>query len=317
MAWSLLGDIGGTNARFALCEQGSLKFEKFRTIATSDHPNIIDAIRTYFNWAAPEFPVRQACIAAAGPVVAGSVKFTNNPWNFSAAGLCDELDLERVEVINDFEAMALSLSCLSADDVTLIGPGKRNCEKTKAILGPGTGLGMAASTCYRGRWVPLATEGGHSEFVAHTRREREIKDVLQEELGFVCNEDVLSGQGMRNLYRSICKLDGVSSPLTSPGEICSAALQKESKEAQECFQLFWAILGSVAGDYALQTGSTGGVYLSGGIAPRYIEEIKRSQFRERFEDKGNYSFYMKDIATSIVTVALPGLIGAASVFLDK
>ena len=314
MTIDLVGDIGGTNARLALSNSESGELLEVEVLAAADYPDFKDAVRSYLKKFDFRSDLKRACFAVASPIVGDHVSFTNNPWSFSKEDLKREFGLDVLKVINDFEAMARSLPYLANEDLTSIGGRERNTERPMAILGPGTGLGMAALIPFAGKKVPLATEGGHAGFCPGDEREQAIKSMLSKSLGFVCNEDLLSGRGIENIYRSLGQLEGRECDLSDAAAIGQAALEGTSILAQDTFSLFWKILGSVAGDYAMQTGAVGGVFIGGGIPPRYIELIKNSQFREQFVSKGTYRDYLEGIATYVVSAKYPGLVGAAAVF---
>lgn len=309
--FQLIGDIGGTNARLALIEEDG-KIVHSETLSAADHKSFQGAIEAFLAKAPGEAPQR-ACFAVACPLSGDLVEFTNNPWSFSVSKLKAGLSLKDLFVINDFEAMARCLPHLAAKDVIQVGAGQMAEGSPKAVLGPGTGLGMAALITHGQTAVPLATEGGHARFAPANKREQDLNDVLVKTLGFVCNEDLISGRGLVNIYNGLCELEGVKAESWQAAEICSAAVDKTHPIAEESFAMFWAILGSIAGDFALQTCALGGVYISGGIAPRYVDAIKNSEFRSRFVAKGTYRKYLEQISTFIVIEQQPGLIGAASV----
>lgn len=307
----LIADIGGTNARFAIFNGEKLSREK--TLSTADYESLLAAIAAYLDGVGKE--VNAGCLAVACPINDDQVSFTNNPWSFSISKLKGGLGFAELHVINDFEAMARSLSFLEEKDLFLLGPKLPKTKETMAILGPGTGLGMAALRPYKGEYVPLATEGGHARFAPSDSRQQDLVGVLSEKLGFVCNEDLLSGYGLVNIYRGLCSLDKKPSTLQDPAGVCEAALTGTDSAAQEALDMFWSILGAIAGDYALQTGALGGVYIAGGITPRYLDSVKKSSFRENFESKGSYRKYMEKIPTYVVTAEQPGLLGAAALFI--
>ncbi|SMF10658.1 glucokinase [Pseudobacteriovorax antillogorgiicola] len=309
----LVGDIGGTNARLALVKDASLKLEHMQTLPTQSFASFDEAVLTYLQRL--DVKPSKACFAVAAPINDERVSFTNNPWSFSVAELRLQLNIQDIRVINDFEAMARCLPHLKAADVTKVGGGQVKASQTKAILGPGTGLGMAALLeDQNGVYHPLATEGGHARFAASNEREWALSKVLEKRDGFVSNESLLSGQGLINIRWALSQLDGKGVSPVSAAQICEAAIHKTEDVSVEAFQIFWAVLGSVAGDYAMQTGALGGVYISGGIAPRYMSALNDSDFRSRFEAKGDYRSYLEGIATFVVSADQPGLIGAAAVF---
>ncbi len=311
----LVGDIGGTNARFGLVTVEGAEVFGIETLSSQNFRSLCDAVKHYLSMAQCIVPPKKACFAVASPITADEVHLTNSHWSFSIRRLQQQLGLDALRVINDFEAVARSIPHLDRDDKHQIGSGVERDGATKSVLGAGTGLGTAIlAPLGSSGYLPLSTEGGHAGFSPVTDREYSVKQLLQKQLRFVSNESLLSGSGLQLLYQALAQLDEKPCPKLSAHDIADRALAEEDAVAIEAFHMFFEILGSVAGDYALQTGAKGGIYIGGGIAPRYCEFIeKNSNFRTRFEDKGRFSHYLRDIATFIIMAPQPGLIGAAAV----
>lgn len=306
---ALLADIGGTNARFALLRDGEPG--PVTRLKVADYPDPIQAIQAFFEQASPGTEVRRAAIAVAGPVMGESARLTNATWRFSVPEIREALGFSRVGLINDFAAVALALPHLRASDVEKIGGGRGAPGAARAVLGPGTGLGVAALLSQNGKPVVLASEGGHATLTAQDAREAEVLAHLRAARQHVAAEDVLSGPGLVRLYRTLAVLDGLDAPARSPEEIVDAALAESCAASAAALELFCGWLGRFAGDLALIFGAQGGVYIAGGIVPPFADYLKRSRFRPCFEDKGAFRDYAAKIPTFVITHPDPAFVGLA------
>jgi len=306
---ALVGDIGGTNARFALWRDG--RIESVRVLPTLDYPRPEDAIRAYLLAVGQELDALQAvCLACAGPVSGDSFVFTNNHWRLSRQGFCDELGLTDLLLINDFTAMALGMTRLREGELVEVCAGQPAAGRARLVIGPGTGLGVATLVPLGdGAWQALPGEGGHVCLPIGSNREAALWARLHEQLGHVNAEAVLSGGGLLALYRTSCALDGETPRLDSPAEITTAALAGDTYAAAVLEQ-FCVWLGRIAGDNVLTTGAQGGVYIAGGIVPRFVEFFIRSGFSQSLRDKGCMSRYFDNLPVWVVTAPYPGLEGA-------
>jgi glucokinase len=311
----LVADIGGTNARLGLVTAEGNEVFGIEQLSNKNYPHLIDVVNKYLSRAQCIVMPKKACFAVASPVSGDRVDFTNNSWSFSIQELKAQLGLEYLKVINDFEAVALSIPYLGPRELLRVGGGEAVPHHTIAVMGPGTGLGMAALIPNNPKPLPLATEGGHACFAPQDEIEAHIAARIRLRSGFCSNEDLLSGGGLVSIYEGLC--DWYRSPVVAnnPSDIVSKALDRSDERCLAALQCFCAILGSVAGDFALQMGAKGGLFIAGGIVPRFKEFlVEHSQFRERFESKGRFRSYLEAIPTSIIIAPQPGLIGAASVF---
>lgn len=315
----LVGDVGGTNARFALAlrQGGLLTIEQPASFRAADHATGDAALGAYLERMKSTQRPAFAVVAAAGPVEDGAVTFTNNTaWRFSEAGLARTGGFRRARLINDFTAQALSIEHLREADVRQIGgPGERPRTGTTAILGPGTGFGAGARVDDRRGQAILTSEAGHSGFSPSDETEIEIIRRLMIPFGRVSIERLLSGPGLQHLYQTLAAMRDEPAVHVEPDQVTRAAIAGEPL-SRLVLERFCAILGSVAGDLALIYGATGGVYVSGGIAPVIIDVLETSDFRRRFEAKGRMSDYLKAIPTCVVTQPHAALIGAASLLDD-
>ena len=297
----LLADVGGTNARFALQTPGGAPSDA-RRVRTDEFRTLEDAIDDYVSRAGVR--PQSAAIAVASPVVDDRIEMTNHPWSFSVAALRKALGVDEMRVINDFEAVALSLPRLQKAECHQVGGTTPAPGAPLAVIGPGTGLGVAALV--NGWAVP--TEGGHVTMPACDEREAEIIARIRARLGHVSAERVLSGMGLQNLYRAL----GPDGEPPEPDEISARALAATDPRAVEALETFCAMLGTVAGNLALTFGARGGVYIAGGIVRRFVAYFARSAFRERFEDKGRFREYLAPIPVWIIGTENPALIGLAA-----
>jgi len=306
---ALIGDVGGTHVRFALWQAG--RVEAPRVLATGDYPGPEAAIRAYLAGLEPPPEALEAvCLACAGPVQGDLFRLTNNHWRFGRLELTHALGLRRLLVINDFAAMALGMTRLAAHERLDIRPGRAVAGSPCLVLGPGTGLGVSALLPDgAGGWRVLPGEGGHVDLPLASTREVALWQLLQGELGHVSAESVLSGDGLLRLYRATCRLDGQAQAFASAAEVSTAALAGDAT-AVAVLEQFCCWLGRVAGNHALTLGARGGVYLAGGILPRFADFLRRSGFSRCFVDKGVMSGYLQEVPVWLATAEQPGLLGA-------
>lgn len=309
----LLADIGGTNARFRVLESGAGDARVFDTVPVADYATIEDAILSVVIAQMDEPPAR-AVIAAAGPIRVDGMDFTNSAWEVRPKAFLARTGIATLQLVNDFEAQALALPVLDGDDIEAIGPhfAPRN-DRTKAVIGPGTGLGVGTLVHAGNLWVPVPGEGGHVDLGPRSEREEAIWTHLERAEGRVSGEQILSGDGLVNLYNAVCAADGREAMLHGASAVSTAALSArergEDSEARATLDLFCILLGRVAGDLALTTFAQGGVYLAGGITARILPFLRDGGFRDAFEDKAPHRALMADIATFAITAPLPALEG--------
>lgn len=307
---SLIADIGGTNARFAITTADG-KISKARTLACADYRDPAHAAQSYLNAQGLVRP-DQACFAFACPTHDDRIRMTNNGWDFSRARTKEQLGLQRLEIINDFMALALSLPHLTASSLQQIGGMQQVGKLPIGVVGPGTGLGVSGLIPHKGDWIPLDSEGGHASLAISGDREASLLLTLEGLYGRVSAERVLSGPGLKALYQAVCLLDGVDYEDLAPSEIVMHATEGENQSCREALNTFCALLGGFAGDFALTLGARGGIYIGGGIVPKLGDFFARSAFRRRFEDKGRLSGYVAAIPCYVITADYPALTGAAA-----
>ncbi|WP_455916208.1 glucokinase [Pantoea agglomerans] len=308
--YALVGDVGGTNARLALCEVENGALSQAKTFSTADYDSLEAVIRFYLDEQKQE--ITDGCIAIACPITDDWVEMTNHDWAFSTSKMKANLGFEHLEIINDFTAVSMAIPMLSADDVMQFGGGKAVTDKPVAVYGAGTGLGVAHLVHVDKRWVSLPGEGGHVDFAANSEEEDLILEVLRAELGHVSAERVLSGAGLVNLYRAIVKSDDRVPENLKPKDVSQRALDDSCTDCRRALAMFCVIMGRFGGNLALNLGTFGGVYIAGGIVPRFLEFFKSSGFRAAFEDKGRFKDYVQNIPVFLITHDQPGLLGAGA-----
>lgn len=305
----LLGDIGATNARFALFANGVLG--AVTSFEVAKFARFADVIAIFLKDRCREFRVKRALLAIAGPVKGERSVLTNSSWVIDTPELRAIFKLE-ARIFNDFEAVALSLPWLTPTDLAPIGGGNPAAGAPKAVVGPGSGLGVACLIPRSEKPVVISSEGGHATLAATCEREDRIIGQLRQRFGHVSAERVVSGMGLENIYQAIAALDGVDITSRSAAEITKSALRSESQVAREALHVFCAFLGSFAGNVALTFGARGGVYVAGGISPRILDFLVRSQFRNRFEAKGRFQSYLETLPSYVITHPAAAFVGLKS-----
>jgi glucokinase len=314
----LVGDVGGTHARFAIVDvSGPVPWRVVhRQDLEQEFPTLIAALGNYIEHCG-ELPIpTTAVIAVAGPVTAGKAEFTNRDWKISEAAL-QEFGFREALLINDFAALAFAVDVITENDLRRIGPPLAGLPGAPiTILGAGTGFGV----CCLARWgdhiVPLATEGGHVALAPGNEREMAVIRCLWKKYGRVSIERVLSGPGLENLYWALQQLEGCPDVAMSATQITDRAASGDAR-CREVLGMFCSIFGSVAGDFALAHGARGGLYIAGGIAQKIQGFLEQSDFRASFESKGRLSAFVKSIPTKLILNADAALLGAARAGLQQ
>jgi glucokinase len=309
-SYAIAADIGGTNARFSRVDLLDFSIDEVEVYPCADFSSITDAFLFYQR--KKEFTtLKQAAIAIACPVISDCINMTNFHWQFSINEVKRQLALDNLQIINDFTAQAMSLSALNTEDKIKIGQGVVDESRPMAVLGAGTGLGVAHLIPTASGVISLPGEGGHIDWSAHNEQEWFIQRFLTNHYGHVSTERVLSGSGLENIYLAIAAFINQPVATKSASEIANLALNDQCPIARAAVAQFFASLGSYAGDLALTFSTFGGVYITGGIVPKLLPLIGSSEFRKRFEEKGRLSAFNSQIATYVVSAPHPGLLGAA------
>jgi glucokinase len=313
----LLADIGGTNARFGWLARGSTRVEHVDTLPTAGHSGPAAAARTYLTQLADQLgsgyqPPCAGAFAVATAVGGDRIAFTNSGWSFSRSDTCAELALHELLVLNDFEALALSLPHLGADQLQVVGPtGLAPAAGALAVIGPGTGLGVAGIVPTPQGWVAVPGEGGHATLSAADDFESAVLAAVRTEHAHVSAERLLSGIGLPVLHRAVATVLGLPwAPLTAEA-VVERGMARQDAACERTLDAFCALLGSFAGNVALVLGARGGLYIGGGIVPRLGDRFLASNFRERFEAKGRFQGYLGAIPTYLITDTLVALTGAS------
>lgn len=307
----LIGDIGGTNARFAILVDTYAEPKEFPIVQTADFKSIDDAIQASILDRTSVQP-RSAVLAVAGPVDGDEIELTNCDWVVRPKVMFETLGLSDIVVVNDFEAQALAVVALGEEHMEKIGSGQPERSGSRVVLGPGTGLGVAGLIHACHRWIPVPGEGGHMDLGPRSPRDFEVFPHIETIEGRISGEQILCGRGLVNVYRAVARADGVKPRFSTPAEITGAALEKSDGLAEEALDLFVTCLGRTAGDLALVFMSRGGVYLTGGIAQKIVPALKAGNFREAFEDKAPHRQLLKSMPVYVITHPLAALAGLAA-----
>ena len=299
---TLIGDIGGTQARFALAARGG--FGAVVALRVADHATPLDALRVAL---AQLGPAQHAILALAGPIEGDEGRLTNGAWHIQTAELAATLGLVGVRLVNDLEAMAWSLPALGAADVEVWQEGHALNGAPLAVVAPGTGLGVAGFLPGHGAF---ATEAGHAGFAPRDATEAAVLDALRVRQGSVSVEDLLSGIGLATLHDVLAELRGAALPRRDGAEI-EAAARAGCAVAREAIALFWRGLGGFCGDVALMLGARGGVFLAGGVAGALAGQAQRTEFLERFQDRPRMRAYLARVPVRRIIHPQPGLLGLA------
>jgi glucokinase len=307
----LIGDIGGTNARFAILVDANAEAKEFPSVRTADFETVEDAIQSAILDRTSILP-RAAVLAIAGPVDGDEIPLTNCPWVVRPAHMIEEFGFEEIVILNDFEAQALGALAVDEKYLEQIGGGPVEPGASRVVLGPGTGLGVAGLIHARNLWIPVPGEGGHVDMGPRSPRDFEVFPHIEKIEGRISGEQMLCGRGMVNLYRAVAKAEKREAVFATPSEITAAALSDGDPLAGEALDIFVTCLGRLAGDLALIFMSRGGVYLTGGIAQKIVPALKQGGFRAAFEDKAPHSALLRAMPVFVITHPLAALAGLAA-----
>lgn len=286
-----------------------------RILECRDFASPRHAIDSYLEQAGAQ-PPATICLAVAAHVVDGRARFLNSEWSIDQAELEACYPDSRVRLVNDFQAVAHAIPVLGEEMLEAIGERlpaiPESADFVVGIVGPGTGLGAGALLRVAGNLKALPSEGGHWGFAPESPLQRDLLQALSEHHERVSDERLVSGPGIENVYRALHQVHGQAPVERTAAEVFEAALAGDDPLAVETEQLFWEVLGQVAGNLALALGARDGLYVAGGIARRYPERIRASRFRAGFENKGRHRGLMEGIPTALIVHPQPGLLGAAA-----
>lgn len=295
---TLLGDIGGTMARFAVLTGDALG--PVDRLPVSGHRSLVDAIGSYLASHGERGRMDGAILGVAGPIESGRGMLINSPWVIDAGEIQAACAIRSAHLVNDFEALAHALPHLRTSDVRPIAGGKPPLGESMAVLGPGTGLGMAGIVHHGDRMAVIPTEGGHTTLPGATPREDAVIARLRDRFGHASAERAVSGPGLENLHAAIAAVDGVAVPQRTAAEITQQALDGTCPVCTAAVDMFCAMLGTLAGNLALTFRARGGVYIAGGVAPRIVDVLARSEFHARFTAKGRFRSYLERIPVAVI-----------------
>lgn len=338
---NLIADIGGTNIRLAQATEKSvadrsaidlsqtegngININEIKTYQCKEFSSLAEVVAHYLETKKLDNKVINACFAIACPVDKDLISMTNLPWQFSQKELKQTLKLNTLRFINDYTAIAMAIPLLSEQQKVKIGGGESVAGKPISVCGPGTGLGVAnlvpLTVSGNEQWHCISGEGGHIDFAAINNTEQQVMNFIQDIKKRVSYEQLLSGYGLEQVYQAMLfinegrEITTVNDKLSAK-EITSKALDGTCTICEKTLTLFCNVLGSFTGNLALIMNSQGGVYIAGGIVPRFIDYLKSSDFRSRFETKGRLSSITKQAPTYVITEEQPGLLGAAAFVLQ-
>ncbi|WP_026972565.1 glucokinase [Aliagarivorans marinus] len=308
--YGLVADVGGTNIRLALVNLSDGNIDNIQKFLCADYPTITDVIRTYLS--SQETQVTQACIAIACPTDKDWIEMTNHSWAFSQKQVKADLELDNLHLINDFTGIAMSIPTLGEDQKVQVKSGEVNPDAPIAVYGPGTGLGVAHLVKHQGEFICLPGEGGHVEFAPSDDKEMHILKFLQNRLGHVSAERLMSGPGLVNIYQGLADFYQKTPENFVPADITERGLDGSCELCRETMEVFCRVLGSFGGNLALNLSTFGGIYIAGGIIGRFMDFFKASDFIKRFEDKGRFKAFVNKVPVFVITESQPGLQGAAA-----
>ena len=309
----LVGDIGGTNARFGLIEAQGEQPRLLSHEATADHPDPSSAIRASLAKAGDRKPPRSTILAIAGRVDGPEIQLTNAHWKIAGQRIAEDFGLSTAVVVNDYVPVAAGAAGIAPHDLTPVGPCPPISGGARVVLGPGTGFGAAALVPYSKQLAIVSTEAGHTDFGPGDAFEEKVWHALERVEDRITVEAVLSGPGLARLHAAVAHVrTGRPHEKIEPAAVTETGLDASDPHAAETLELFGRLLGRVCGDLALTFLATSGVYIGGGIAPRIVRVLQESGFRDAFERKAPFVEMMRKIPTSVITVQDPAFQGLAA-----
>jgi glucokinase len=320
----LAGDVGGTKILLGLFQppaRGSSRPTQsiVREYATLDFDSLDDVVRTFAE-ETNTTSIRAVVVGVAGPVKDNTARLTNVPWVADVSTVAERFNGCPALLLNDLEAMGSSVEVLEPDELAILQEGDPDPTGNGALIAAGTGLGEAMLHNVDGRFVPAASEGGHADFAARTRRELALVEELTRINGRVSSEDVISGQGILNLFRfthgtqdlaKACRVVGETDPVELPARISASASERRCEQCVETMDMFVEAYGAEAGNLALRTVALAGVYIGGGIAPKILPALEQGRFIDAFRSKAPMTDLLRTLPVHVILNPSAGLLGAA------
>lgn len=310
MVW-LIADIGGTNSRCAITRCDGSQ-EHVRVFKNRNFSRLADLLKKYLDSVPADHRPSRGLLAIAAPIRGDDVQMVNIDWKYSVPELARELGMDDLQVVNDFEALALALPVLNQTQLEQLGGGEPQPGRPKVVLGPGTGFGVASLIPVGGGYKAISGEGGHVTLAASNDDEARVIARVRNEYGHCSAERLISGPGLGYLHRLIHETDDHLAP-----ERITELADAGDQSASQTLEMFFCLFATVAANVALTLGAFGGIYVGGGVIPRNAQRFMRSGFRERFETKGRYGDYLKTIPAFLIKAEQPALIGLATLARDS
>ena len=304
---ALIADIGATNTRCALLDDKGRVLSP-ETFDNADFTGVEGLLGVYLDHRRASDQPRRAALAIAAPVAGDQIRMLNIDWELSQTELKAKLGLHRLIMINDFAAIAWGLPTLTANDLQQLCGGHPVSRSPMAVLGPGSGLGVASLVPSTDGWNAVASEGGHTTLAASNEDEAAVIARIRTKLGHCSAERVLSGPGLVELYKALAEIAGRGTPTIKAADVTGLARQGEPL-AKKTVDMFFAFLATQASNLVLTLGARGGLYIAGGVVPKLLEFIDKSPFKERFVAKGRYRDYMQAVPAYLITDELPAFRG--------
>ena len=313
MSHALIADLGGTNARFALVPVHTCQPQEVQVLPCEEYASFFDAVKHYIALSSLDMSQIDAVVLAiAGPVNQAVIRFSNNPWHFTKNEIQAFFgELMPIALLNDFDAVGHCLDVLTPADIVAVGADTPVVKHAAAwVVGAGTGLGVSCVVRQDGLDLVLPGEGGHVDLPSCNVQEDYILNFLHERHQRVSAERVLSGMGLENIYEALSHRSGQAQRLTA--KQIGAALLQDDPLAIATLEQFFVYLGRVIGDLVLTVEAKGGVYIAGGIVPRYLSQLQKSGFHDAMRQKGRMREFVAPIPVFVITAEYPGLMGCAN-----
>ncbi len=315
----LAGDVGGTKTLLGIFDASAprpspIVTRSFATLEYRDLPSIVDEFLTHAD--AKQTPIGRACFGVAGPVIDEAAELTNVPWRIDGRSVASRFRIERVKLLNDLESIGYAVPVLRADELHVLQQGTPRIGGNMALIAAGTGLGEALIHNVGGRPIPSASEGGHADFAARTEREIALVRDVTSRFGRCDVEHVISGRGLLNIYRvahrsTRCAVGIDVNDADAAALISSAAMERRCAGCVETLDIFVDAYGAEAGNLALRSVSTGGLFVGGGIAPKILPALDAGGFMRAFLAKAPLELMVASMPVHVVLNAEAGLLGAA------